>query len=419
MDYFTESLRSDAVNQLKRVQKIHGGILYKHTNNVTRPPVLVCDVVERGLRGLHRGFTVVESYSGVVAIISCYTNGAGIEPRYHNDYSDTNRSFRASRTDITNSSFGENKYTLIPDNSQAINGLQLYRVIYNDGVVGGLVEGKHNLSQAGGCRILSDAIVIGDAMVLDNALVTNGAMLSGKVLVQDNATVSTSSPITGNVTIRDYAFVSCSSTIGTSIATNIIIEHKAGIFDNATIAGTSIVQGITSVYDNALVENALISGEARIWGCSRVIGEHSRKYSSKQPVTVTDYAVISDNALLYGRVTVEGKGYVGGNARVLDMAQVRDNGRVFGNATIEAKGVVQDSGSVFENAHLMYNSRVEGNGSAIGRAVLLQETVICGDNTETGIIPLKAGYLYDGIGEPKTHVEAGATQLTPFPRLSK
>lgn len=82
------------------------------------------------------------------------------------------------------------KYTLSTTETMQHDGITLYRVLYNNGTVGGWIEGEHNLSQEGECRVWGNAQVCGNAQVFGNAEVYGNARLCGEDVVYGNARVS-------------------------------------------------------------------------------------------------------------------------------------------------------------------------------------------------------------------------------------
>lgn len=105
------------------------------------------------------------------------------------------------------------KYVLDWDDSIQHNGKNLYRIIYRDGSKGGWIQGYHNLSQYGDCKVDDDAKVFGagyvhgDAQVYGNAQVYERAWVFDKAIVHSDAQVYGDSQVYGKSEITDSARV--------------------------------------------------------------------------------------------------------------------------------------------------------------------------------------------------------------------
>ena len=101
----------------------------------------------------------------------------------------------------------------------------------SDGLVGGWIESKKNLSQDGDCFIYDDAVVCGDAKVYENAsvsksaLVYDNARIYGNALIYGNAEVCGDAVVCGDAKVYGYALV-CGN---------------VSVYGNARVSGSAII----------------------------------------------------------------------------------------------------------------------------------------------------------------------------------
>ena len=107
------------------------------------------------------------------------------------------------------------KYILVRDDSIGCNTLKYYRpkaikdfsdVHKND--IGGFVKRYDNLSQFGNCWIYEEAVVIGGALVSENAKVYKDSCICGDAQVYGNAIVTDYVIVMGNAKVYGNAEVS-------------------------------------------------------------------------------------------------------------------------------------------------------------------------------------------------------------------
>ena len=165
-----------------------------------------------------------------------------------------------------------NKYELAKDYSITIMGRTLHRIHalksfgnVKKGDLGGWVESEENLSQEGECWIYDDAMIFENARVSDDASVRDrvrvygNAKISGKAFlsrfakVYGDAQVSHVAMIGGHACIYDYAKIYESPHIG----------------ESATVCGRASVHGIARIFGTAKIRgNAVVGGRAIIaWDC--------------------------------------------------------------------------------------------------------------------------------------------------------
>lgn len=98
------------------------------------------------------------------------------------------------------------------------------------------MQGKYNLSQEGTCWVGTEAIVMGNARVKDDAMVYNGPKIYGSAVVCGESRV----------------YDGCE------------------IYGNAVVAGESRISGEVHIYENVLVSDTTVHGESWLHGCVRL-----------------------------------------------------------------------------------------------------------------------------------------------------
>lgn len=130
------------------------------------------------------------------------------------------------------------KYKLT-DETKFFGGCKVYRIQalkdFSDvkkGDLGGWVAGYHNLSHEGLCWVYDDAVVFENASVSDNAVVKDGAIVRKHATISRNAQVCDSAWVGDYVTITDTVRVFGEATISDDfyICDNIKIGGNADIY---------------------------------------------------------------------------------------------------------------------------------------------------------------------------------------------
>ena len=148
------------------------------------------------------------------------------------------------------------KYELIKEGSLfRIKSLKDFRGV-KKGDLGGLVEGKHNLSQEGACWIYDNAQVIGGARVSENAKVFDNAKVFGYAEVFENAKVSENAEVFENAKVFDNAEVSGYA----KVFDNARVFDNAKVFDNAQATKEVITFGNAFDYDITVTDNHIKIG---------------------------------------------------------------------------------------------------------------------------------------------------------------
>lgn len=183
-------------------------------------------------------------------------------------------------------------------------GTRLFNPSYNDpvyriralrdfgnvkkGDIGGYIHCEDNLSHDGNCWVYPDAIVANNCVVKDNAIVGGMAILIQNVKVEDDSGVCGYAMVSGTndfgVTIKgrskigDHAVIQCDVIIKDSTIlensnicgdgdivkiTGSVIRDNARIRNNVEIEG-SLIHGNAEISRNAIVINSMIGGYSRI-----------------------------------------------------------------------------------------------------------------------------------------------------------
>lgn len=182
----------------------------------------------------------------------------------------------------------EPKYKILLDQTKEFEGRTLYRVYNNDQEAqGGWVQGEHNLSQDGYCFIYDDCVV------MDDARLEGDAILSCDVIVRDRAVVKGEANLQDNVVVRDDAVVTgrCCILGWTVIEKNAMIDGEirceAGgqitITDNAILTGKPVLKDYACVSGNGhLAGDAVLEGGFELRTGSLGSGTHTAP--TDQPV---------------------------------------------------------------------------------------------------------------------------------------
>ena len=130
----------------------------------------------------------------------------------------------------------DKKYELIKENDYyRIKALKNFQLITGEvirkGDFGGLVQGKHNLSQEGNCWINLNAIACHNSKVIDNAV------------MKDNSRVFDNSTISGNA----------------------VMNGVSKAYDHSTISGNAVMEDCSIAYkDSTITGNALLQADQHI-----------------------------------------------------------------------------------------------------------------------------------------------------------
>ena len=162
----------------------------------------------------------------------------------------------------------EKHFKLLKDDSIEIDGVKLYRIeatrdIPQHGVKkgdrGGYIEKEDNLQDNAwvgrNAKVYGNALVCEEAVVTDEARVFENAQICGNSMVSGEAKVYGSAEIDENAQIEDEVEVYGEA----KVYGNVLIFEKAEIYEDAQVSGDATVAGVAQVYGNACV-----SGETEV-----------------------------------------------------------------------------------------------------------------------------------------------------------
>lgn len=214
------------------------------------------------------------------------------------------------------------KYELDKSTKITINHLPHYRIKalkdfadVKAGDLGGYIQSEANLSQDGNCWVYDDAIISGNARVVDNAVIKDkatidhNAIVKNNAIVKDFATIKLNATVAGNATVSDHAVVSYDA----------LCDMYANISNNTHIC-----------------HNAHVSGHARISGKALILN----KATIKDHATITDNASVTNNAIVCGQALVKDKAMVlhysviGDDATILNDSVITSMAEIVGDAVI-------------------------------------------------------------------------------------
>ena len=160
------------------------------------------------------------------------------------------------------------KYELIESGSIGLFRIKALRDLgdFGDvkaGDIGGYVASEDNLSHEGDCWIYGEAIIRSDAVVSDNAKVSDFAVVKDSAKVCGDAIVDKRAAVRGNAVIDDLAIVSG----------NAVIDGDARVTERATVTGQAAVSGNAVIGgDGWIGENAQVSGDVKVYGYANISG---------------------------------------------------------------------------------------------------------------------------------------------------
>lgn len=77
------------------------------------------------------------------------------------------------------------QYSINYNDQKLVDGRTLYRIVNQNGLKGGFLEGPNNLSQGGKCWLHDDSVAYGNAVISDDAQVTG--QVYGSAQIRDRA----------------------------------------------------------------------------------------------------------------------------------------------------------------------------------------------------------------------------------------
>ena len=147
------------------------------------------------------------------------------------------------------------------------NGIVLKRILIN-GHIGGFIEHEGNLSQEGSCSVEDNAMVYGDAVVKDHAVVSGNAEVFENAIIKDYAEVSGNSKVYGNAKVCNRASIKLGSQVydNAEVYNSAVLYGSIKVFKNAKVFGSSAIYDSAEISGNSLIESTFISGHSKIKG---------------------------------------------------------------------------------------------------------------------------------------------------------
>lgn len=135
------------------------------------------------------------------------------------------------------------------------------------GIIGGWIEGEHNLSHGGDCSVQDDskvfgnARIIGNSEILDEAIVKDNATILGNNTISKNAVIGADTIVDGACIITDnsqvYFYEVVTNGSNGSISTN--WKEKAHVYGDTAIQGNSLIEA-TGEINCSYIEDTYLHG---------------------------------------------------------------------------------------------------------------------------------------------------------------
>ena len=198
-----------------------------------------------------------------------------------------------------------------------IKALQDFMTVHglrvSKGVLGGQVDGAHNLSQEG-CSWIAYG-----ASVSDNAAVSGDAVVAGNARLEDDARVADAAVVSGNAKLYDNAEVYGNARVAGSAR----IDDRAEVYDSAEVSGSAHIYDSAHVFESAKVSGrgrvyhgAKVYGRAEVSGDADVHGDDDRRNAELRiedgQFKYLDSAEVSGDAVIKGDARVHGSAIVYG-----------------------------------------------------------------------------------------------------------
>lgn len=237
------------------------------------------------------------------------------------------------------------KYNLKTDESIVIDNHKLFRVVavkdfgkVKAGDLGGWIASEANLSHEGACWVTDEAMVYGDAVVCDDAIISGSARVycTAKTMFCNSSSYSdgnewrpTAAKVCGCSTVSDHATVrGMTICYNSHLRDNAVLEGRARLW-NSTVCDDATVRDWANVANGHISEKALVEDHARIDGRTNPTVS---SFGVKYPTTK-----IHGTAIIYGDAKIFGSAEVFGKARVSGKACVYHGAVVSGDAWLHGK----------------------------------------------------------------------------------
>ncbi len=257
------------------------------------------------------------------------------------------------------------KFYMTDESKILPNGIKVYRIIaarsfghIRKGDIGGWLQYAENLSQLGESWVADNAIICGESVVSQDAMVKDNAVIDGHCRVFGNAFICDQAILRGRVYVYDHAIVGEESSLAeecsisgkatvfcTSRWTNSQSNFATHICGSATVKGNATICGKASIRDKALIEeDATVSESGRVYEEGHVSGHAVVRGQS----SVCDRAWLMDNAVLLNRAKVAGGVRLGGKMILSGRTFMTGWGTCFGKTEYHDKIISGDGALIYD-----------------------------------------------------------------------
>ena len=202
---------------------------------------------------------------------------------------------------------------------RALVNFQTHHIAVAAGTVGGWIEDAINLPAYGGNSWVHDeAIVFGNAAVLDNATVRDYAIVGEYAMVRDCSQVRGSATIGGHCNLLDNSLVRDQA----RLYGNVKMVGAARVSDRAIVSGDSYLCENTRIGGDAVVVGSRVRHQASVAGNASVQHSQVLDRSSVSGDARLEFATLRDDAIASGTAQIDN--VVVCNSMEIDMGIARD-----------------------------------------------------------------------------------------------
>lgn len=183
----------------------------------------------------------------------------------------------------------EKNYEILKDDFKFFGESKVFRIRHlKTGQLGGWIEKESNLPNefVHPENPMMGAWVFNEAVVKNNAEISEKAQAFDHSIIEDNATIG----------------------------------NRAHIFDNAKLSQNSCV-----AWDAQIMQDAVISGKAKIFGYSKIFGQS----------IVTGNCMIFESSQVFGKSVIDGESIIRGNSVICD-SDISESSYIFGSCKIRS-----------------------------------------------------------------------------------
>lgn len=161
------------------------------------------------------------------------------------------------------------KYELT-DEKWLWSGHELYRIrackdmcnekgfaFVNEGDLGGFIESERNLGISDASWVRFNAKVYGNAVVKENATITDNVEVYGNAVIKGNSTIYGKCQVSGDCTVESTLMNGCARVSGTAKVTNSSLGGMINVGSNAVIRNSRLIEYGLDVFigENACIQS--------------------------------------------------------------------------------------------------------------------------------------------------------------------